>query len=312
MTYEDQLIELLQHEDKYIVLTAENRAAIRKLPNLVKRQFIDTGITEQSMVGIAAGLALRGRIPIVHALAAFLTMRAFEFIRTDIGIGNLPVKIVGSVAGLLSEANGPTHQAIEDISLIRGIPNINIFAPSDEADLLRGIPKVLSSKSPFYIRFNTLPSHVVHSKFEIGLAEVFGKGTSVAILVYGTLFNQAFIAKDILESRGLSVRLLNMRTLKPIDEDEILKAVDECDMIVTVEDHFLTGGLYSILCELLVRSKRTANVVPFGLKERWFKPALLEDVLNHEGFSGKQLAARIEEKFSENKKTDYYAEWSNV
>ena len=134
MTYEDILRELVEHDNRFMVLTAENRAAIRNLPDQIGDRFVDTGITEQTLVGVSAGLALRGRIPVAHALATFLTMRAFEFIRTDVGISGLPVKLVGGFSGFLSEANGPTHQAIEDVSIMRGIPNINVFCPADEED----------------------------------------------------------------------------------------------------------------------------------------------------------------------------------
>ncbi len=112
------------------------------------------------MIGMAAGLALRGRIPIVHALSTFLTMRAFEFIRTDVGIGSLPVKLIGAVPGFLSDGNGPTHQAIEDISLMRGIPGMNIFCPADIEDMIIGLPKVLQSLAPFYVRYNNLKPEI--------------------------------------------------------------------------------------------------------------------------------------------------------
>src|SRR5213080_750411 len=131
MTYEELLTETALANEQIIVMTAENRALVRNLPGILGKRFIDTGITEQTMIGAAAGLALRGRIPVVHALAAFLTMRAFEFVRTDMGIGRLPVKLVGGVPGFLSEANGPTHQAVEDIALMRGIPNMQVFCPAD-------------------------------------------------------------------------------------------------------------------------------------------------------------------------------------
>src|SRR5271170_1098670 len=124
MSYEEILTELATKDERIVVMTAENRALIRNMPAILKERFIDTGITEQTMIGAAAGLALRGRIPVVHALASFLTMRAFEFIRTDVGIGRLPVKLCGYIPGFLSDANGPTHQAIEDISILRGIPGM--------------------------------------------------------------------------------------------------------------------------------------------------------------------------------------------
>lgn len=296
MNYEDLLHELATNDKRYIIITAENRAAIRTLPHKIEGQFLDTGITEQTMIGLSAGLALRGRIPIVHALATFLTMRAFEFIRTDVGIGNLPVKIVGAVPGFLSDANGPTHQAIEDISLMRGIPNMKIFCPTDEDDMLKGLPKVFADESPFYIRYNNQKPLVEHEDFEIGKAEIFGDGKDIAIITYGFLFNQAYQAKHLLEEKGYNVRLINLRTPKPIDEAAVLNTVKECKLVVTLEDHFITGGLFSILSELLLKNRLTADVLPIALMDKWFKPALLNDVLEYEGLTAKQIAEKITEK----------------
>jgi len=293
MTYEDLIFELIKKDDRYMIMTSENRAAMRNITSKIKNNFIDTGITEQTLIGMAAGLALRGRIPIVHALATFLTMRAFEFIRTDVGIGNLPVKIVGAVPGFLSDGNGPTHQAIEDVSIMRGIPNVNVFCPADEDDMLKCLPKIFEYPSPFYIRYNNTKPIVEHSKYEFGKAEIFGEGKDVAILVYGFLFRQAFKAKEILESNRISVRLINIRTPKPIDESTILQAVDECKLIVTIEDHFITGGLYTILAEVLLRNKKTANVLPFAFMNKWFRPGLLNDVLEYEGFTAEQISEKI-------------------
>jgi len=299
MTYEEILKKLVDEDERFIIMTAENRAAIRNLPNQIGDRFIDTGITEQTLVGTAAGLALRGRIPVIHALATFLTMRAFEFIRTDVGIGNLPVKIVGGFSGFMSDGNGATHQSLEDISIMRGIPNVNVWCPSDEEDMLIGLETVLKSESPFYIRYNNTKSSVSHSKdFEIGKAEVLSEGNDVAILVYGFLLVQAVEAKKILEAQGKSVRLINLRTVKPIDEEQILKAAKECKMIVTIEDHFLTGGLYSIIAEIFLKNQITAKVLPFAMDNKWFKPVLMNDLLEYEGFTGKAIAEKITKNFS--------------
>jgi len=294
MTYEEVLKKLVDTDERFIVMTAENRAAIRNLPNQIGDRFIDTGITEQTLVGTAAGLALRGRIPVIHALATFLTMRAFEFIRTDVGIGNLPVKIVGGFSGFMSDGNGATHQSLEDVSIMRGIPNVNVWCPSDEEDMLIGLETILKSDSPFYIRYNNTKPAVSHNKnFEIGKAEVLSEGNDVAILVYGFLLAQAVEAKNILEAQGKSVRLINLRTVKPIDEIQILKAAGECKLIVTLEDHFLTGGLYSILAEIFLRNNVTSKVLPFAMDNKWFKPVLMNDLLEYEGFNGKAIAGKI-------------------
>jgi len=292
MSYEELLTEIALADEQIIVMTAENRALVRNLPAVLGNRFIDTGITEQTMIGAAAGLALRKRIPIIHALASFLTMRAFEFVRTDAGIPNLPLKLSGFIPGFLSDGNGPTHQAIEDISIMRGIPNMAVFAPADEDDLIKMLPFIWRSAQPAYTRINTRKTGFDHVDYEPGKAEVISKGTDVTILTYGLLFEQALVAVEMLKAEGLSVGLVNMRSLKPVDEHAILEACGS-NLVVTLEDHFMTGGLYTIVAEVLLKHQTTANIMPMALKERWFRAALLPDVLQHEGFTGKQIAETI-------------------
>ena len=292
MTYEELLTQQALADDRFVVMTAENRALVRNIYAHLGNRFIDTGITEQTMIGAAAGLALRGRIPVVHALASFLTMRAFEFVRTDAGIPNLPIKLSSFIPGFLSDGNGPTHQAIEDISLMRGIPNMTVFAPADEDDLLKMLPQIWNYPSPSYVRINTRKTEFEHAPFEFGKAEVIAEGSDVTILTYGLLFEQVLEAVKILEAEGLSVGFVNMRSLKPVDEKAILNAA-KSNLLVSVEDHFLTGGLYSIIAEVLLKHQASAKVLPLALNEKWFKPSLLPKVLEHEGFTGKQIAERI-------------------
>ncbi|MCS6843482.1 MAG: hypothetical protein NZ528_04030 [Caldilineales bacterium] len=293
-SYADALLQAAQSDPRVVVLTAENRAAIRSLPDVLGPRFVDVGIAEQALVGIAAGLALRGRVPVCHALAAFLTMRAFEFVRTDVGLPRLPVKLVGGVPGILSDGNGPTHQALEDVALMRGIPGMVVFCPADEEDLAIGLPHVLASPQPAYIRHNGLRPAVSHSPdFALGRAEVLCEGEDVAILAYGPLVAQAWEATQRLQAAGRSARLLNMRTLAPVDEDAIVAAALETKLLVTVEDHFLTGGLYSIVAEVLVRNQIMAPVLPIAFPDRWFRAGLLHEVLVHESLTGSQIAAAV-------------------
>src|ERR1700712_2761546 len=168
MSYEELLTEVALSDERFIVMTAENRALVRNIPGKLGNRFIDTGITEQTMIGAAAGLALRGRIPVVHALASFLTMRAFEFVRTDAGIPNLPLKLSSFIPGFLSDGNGPTHQAVEDISIMRGIPNVTVFAAADEQDLVGMLPAIWASPNPAYVRINTRQTTYNPPPFEIG------------------------------------------------------------------------------------------------------------------------------------------------
>lgn len=300
MNYETLLENLVTKDERFIIMTAENRAAIRNLPSKIGKRFIDTGITEMTLVGMAAGLANRGRIPVAHALAAFLTMRAFEFIRTDVGIANLPVKLVGGVPGLLSEANGPTHQALEDISIMRGIPNMKIFCPADEDDLMLCIEKVFTSPSPYYIRYNNRKPCYSHSAdFSEGKAEIIKTGRNVNILTYGYLFTEAFETVRLLKWKGIDAGLVNMRTLKPVDEEIIISTVKNSRLTVILEDHFLTGGLFSIVSEILTCNKIKGNILPIGFKEKWFKPSLIKDALEYEELTPLNLTKRIIKKLEE-------------
>jgi transketolase len=143
------------------------------------------------------------------------------------------------------------------------------------------------------LRANVMKPVYKHAPFEIGKAEVISKGSDVTILVYGMLFAQALRAKELLENTGLSVGLLNMRSLKPVDEAAILEAASTSKLLVTLEDHFQTGGLNTIVAEVLMANEKTAKVLPISLNERWFKPALLNEVLEFEGFTGEQIAEKI-------------------
>jgi transketolase len=173
---------------------------------------------------------------------------------------------------------------------------------ADEAELVRVLPHFLASPHPVYLRHNALLAVIDHDPhFAIGQAELVQNGSEVTILVYGLLFREALAASDLLAAQGISVRLLNLRTVWPVDETAVLAAAHQTNLLVIIEDHFLTGGLFSIVSELLVRRGVRANVLPIALENRWFQPALLDDVLAHEGFTGPQLAEKIQDYLA----TDY-------
>jgi transketolase len=295
-SYEATLGLLAADDERVVVLTAENRAAIRNLPTRLGNRFVDVGICEQTMIGVAAGMAVRGRIPVVHALATFLTLRAFEFIRTDLGIAGLSVKLVGGVPGVLSEANGPTHQALDDLAVMRAIPGMSIVCPADEADLCAALPGILAAPGPVYVRHNPRPAGTIaHAPFVLGRAEPLVPGSDVAILALGYLVPEALEASATLAgSDGLAVGVMNMRSLAPIDEEAVLSAARSSRLLVTVEDHFLVGGLYQSVTEILVRHRLAdVTVLPIGFDARFFAPGLLPDVLQHERLNGPGLAGRI-------------------
>lgn len=295
--YEKLINNLIAEDEALCILTAENKAALRTIPDLIGKNFIDVGIAEQSLVGISAGMATRKRKPIAHALAAFLTMRAFEFIRTDIGYPNLPVKLVGSFSGFLSTSNGPTHQAIEDVGIMSCIPNMSVCCPADYDDMLKCLPELLSHNGPVYIRFNDIQNRFIHSSYKFGKAELVFEGKDVMILTYGTLFNQAYKSITLLRNLGINAGLINLRTIKPLDRETILSQLDDVSLIVTLEDHLIESGLYSLICRLFVENEIRIPVLPIGLKNKWFKPLPLDELIEYEGFSAKHITEKIIDKF---------------
>ncbi len=295
--YEKTLRGLAAADPDLVVLTAENRAALRSLPEALGDRFIDVGVAEQTMLAMAAGLALRGRRPVVHALAAFLTMRAFEFIRTDVGIAGLPVTLVGYVPGFLSDANGPTHQAIEDVALMRGIPGMHVFCPADEEELASCLPANVAAGAPCYVRYTGARPAARHPlPGQPHRIEVLAGGTDVALLGHGLLVAEALDARRQLAAAGVSARVLNVRMPKPLEAAPILSAARETDLVVTIEDHLRAGGLYSAVAELLVDRGARSRVLSIALDERWFRPALLADVLARERMTGAAIAARVLER----------------
>jgi len=286
--YEQLLLDLVQSDERIVIITAENRGHMRSLPSLIGDRFIDVGIAEQTMIGVAAGMALRGRIPIVHALASFVTLRPFEFIRDDVGIAGLPVIMVGMVPGVLSDGNGPTHQAIDDVQVMRGIPNVNVFCPADTAELIAGLPELIKAGGAWYVRYlagDPVIEH--HEEFVVGKAEtVVDCDAPVAtILTYGYLTRTAIEAASLLATNGIATRVVNMRTLKPVDADAIVRAAKESRVVVTLEDHFRTGGLRSIVAETLLDARLTASVLSIDFGHTWFTPGRLGEVLDHHGLT---------------------------
>jgi len=298
LSYEKTLLQIMETDPNVLVLTAENRAPMRNIIERLGDRFIDTGITEQTMIGMAAGLALRGRKPICHALAPFLTMRAFEFIRTDLGIPQLPVTLVGYIPGVLSDGNGPTHQALEDVALMRSIPGMQVFCPADEKDLELALPALLSSGAPTYVRWHQTPALVSHQPFHLGRAEVISEGTDVHILTYGFLFRECFAAAEALRKKGIKVGLTNMRSLSPVDEDAVFRAASAARLVVTVEDHFIRGGLSTILAEVCLKRRIAPCSMAIGFHS-WFSAGRLPDVLRKYGLDSASLAEKIQNRFEE-------------
>lgn len=297
--YETCLLQCMQDDERVIVMTAENRGHMRTLPSHIGDRFVDVGIAEQTMIGAAAGMAKRGCTVVTHALASFLTLRPLEFIRDDVGIPGYPVIMVGMVPGVLSDGNGPTHQAIDDVQHMRGIPNMNVFCPADITELVDGMRVIIRRREPWYVRYLATARSVDHSEpFEVGKAcTVFGGNAGdvdVTMLTYGYMTHHSVAAAEMLVSQGYRVRVVNMRTLQPFDAGAILHAVSSSRLIVTVEDHLRIGGLYSLVAETLLEARRTADVLPIDLGHTWFPAGRLDEVLDITGLRADGIAERVQ------------------
>ncbi len=300
--YEILLRDRCAIDPRLMVLTAENRGHMRNVPPVLGDRFVDVGIAEQTMLGMAAGLASRGRVVIVHALAAFLTLRAFEFIRDDVAIANLPVIMVGMVPGVLSDGNGPTHQAIDDVGLMRGLPNVGVFAPADEEEFVEGMAELLDNPRPCYVRYVASPTayrREERTSLQRGviISDERECCPDVAILTYGAMLSHAIEAAQIIEQSGASVRLVHIPMLDPLDESVIVEALYDAVITVVVEDHLIGSGLYSAVCEIAVRFRIAAAIHPIGLTT-WFPAGRLQQVLRVTGLDAVSIASRVAEHLS--------------
>lgn len=218
------------------------------------QRFVEVGVAEQNMVTVAAGMALGGKIPFTSSYATFSPGRNWEQIRTTICYNDVPVKVVGSHAGLSVGADGATHQALEDIAIMRVFPNMVVISPADSIEARKATLSMARLAKPCYIRLSRDKIPVVTTEqtpFEIGKAEVFYEGNDVAIIATGQMVYKALLVAKEMELHKISVRVINCHTIKPLDKKTILEAAEECGAMVTVEEHQVTGGLGGAVAEVL-------------------------------------------------------------
>jgi|TARA_B100001971_G_scaffold162690_1_gene153029 transketolase len=235
-------------------------------------RYFQIGIAEQNMVGIAAGLALEGKIPVVNSFAAFIAMRACEQVRTDVAYPNLNVKFVVSHAGVSAGSAGPTHHTIEDIAIMRAIPNMTVLVPGDMKETKQVIDAAIKKNGPVYVRNSAIDVENVYDdnhNFTLGEATQLREGNDATIITTGTLMNEAVKAVDIVKAeKGLDIRLLQMASIKPIDVDAIKKAAEETGLIITIEEHNIIGGLGSAVSEVVARIG-AGKVFRLGIKDKF-------------------------------------------
>ncbi|SIQ68643.1 transketolase [Alkalispirochaeta americana] len=259
-SYGNALVELGQKHTNLVVLDADLATATKT--GIFKKAFperhINCGIAESNMMGIAAGMATTGMVPFASTFAMFAAGRAFEQIRNSIGYPNLNVKIGATHAGISVGEDGATHQCNEDIGLMRAIPGMTIINPSDDLEAKAAVKAAYEIDGPVYLRFGRLAVPVINDKpnykFEIGKGVVLKEGKDVAIVATGLCVNAALEAAEMLQDDGVTAKVINIRTIKPIDKELLVDVAKEIGKIVTVEEHSVIGGLGSAVAEVLVEN----------------------------------------------------------
>ncbi len=263
--YGRALVELGQQRDDVVVLDADLSGSTRTgwFGERFPERFFNMGIAEQNMMNVAAGLAMTGKIPFASTFAIFASGRAWEQVRNTVAYPALPVRICASHAGITVGADGASHQALEDISLMRVIPNMTVIVPKDGPETERVLPAVVDLDGPVYVRLGRAEVPVLSGddeSFTVGRAQVLRDGEDVALIACGVMLEPALEAADQLEERGIGARVINLSTIKPLDGETLNAAAEECGAVVTAEEHSVIGGMGSAVTEFL------AEVCPVPLR----------------------------------------------
>ena len=284
-SYGEELAKLGEENENIVVLDADLSTATKteifakKFPN----RFINVGIAEQNLMGIAAGLSTFGKTPYASTFAVFAAGRAYEQIRNSIAYPNLNVKICATHAGITVGEDGATHQMLEDLSLMRTLPNMTVLSTSDDIQTRWAVREISKISGPVYLRLCRMATPVIYEenqKFEIGKGVQIGDGTDASIIATGVTVSEAIKAQEILKENNVNVRVIDIHTIKPIDRELIVKCAKETKRIITVEDHNIIGGLGSAVCEVL-SEEYPVKVERMGILDSFGRSGKAEELMTY-------------------------------
>ncbi len=298
-SYGETLKELATEYPNLVVLDADLAGATKTaiFQKAYPERHIDCGIAEGNMVGIAAGLAASGKIPFVSSFAMFVAGRAFEQVRNSVGYPHLNVKIGATHAGISVGEDGATHQCNEDIALMRTIPGMVVINPSDDVEARAAVRAAVEHEGPVYLRFGRLAVPVINDKpdykFEIGKGITLREGKDVTIIATGLCVNETLIAAQILADKGIDAKVINIHTIKPLDEELVIAAAKETGKVVTVEEHSVIGGLGSAVCDTLSANYPT-KVLKLGVQDVFGQSGPAVDLIKLYELDGESIAKKVE------------------
>ncbi|MBO4402025.1 MAG: transketolase family protein [Selenomonadaceae bacterium] len=294
-SYGATLLELGRLDDKIVVMDADLAGSTKSgvFGKEFPDRFFNCGIAEQNMIGVAAGLATMGLKPFVSTFAMFAVCRPYEQIRSLIGYPRLNVKICASHGGVSVGADGASHQCCEDFALMRTIPGMLVMCPSDDVEARQMVKAAYNYDGPVYIRFARAATPVYHDadyKFEVGKGEIVSDGNDVAIIANGIVLPEVVKAAAILKAEGISARVINMGTIKPVDKELVIDSAKACGKIITVEEHTIIGGLGEAVCSVLAENY-PAPVKRIGINDEFGYSAEAEELLKAFGLCAEEISA---------------------
>ena len=297
VAYGEALASLGEENEKVVVLDADlaHATMTATFGSKYPERFFNAGIAEANMVDMSAGLSTMGYIPFCSTFAVFGAGRAYEQVRNGVAYPNFNVKLGMTHSGITLGEDGGSHQAIEDMALMRVIPGMTVVVPCDANETHRAVKAVADMKGPAYLRLARLPSPVFEEDmpFEIGKANVLKEGTEAVVFACGIMVATALECAKRLESEGISITVVNMHTIKPIDKDCILKYASGCNHVITVEEHSTIGGLGDAVGEVLLNNKCNVSFKKIGVEDRFGQSGKPEDLLEEYGLSEKQVYNQI-------------------
>lgn len=290
------LAEIAKTNDKIVAIDADLSKSTKSadFENVFPDRFFNAGIAEANMIGMAAGMASVGLVPFASTFAMFAAGRGFEQIRNSLAYPKANVKIVGSHSGITVGEDGATHQAIEDIALMRSIPNMVVINPSDATETAAAIKAAANYNGPVYIRTGRMAVEDVHpngSEFTIGKGETLVEGTDLAIIATGICVSMAVEAAKTLKEQGINARIINMASIKPLDEELIISAAKECGKIITIEEHSVIGGLGAAVSEVVCEN-HPVLVKKMGINDVFGQSGKPNELLEHYGLTPKHIVEK--------------------
>ena len=296
-SYGEALLELGKENKNIVVFDADLSTATKT--NIFAKEFperfYDMGIAEQNMISTAAGMSTCGKIPYASTFAVFAAGRAYDQIRNSVCYPKLNVKICATHAGVTVGEDGATHQMIEDISLMRTLPNMTVLSTSDDVQTKWAVKEISKINGPVYLRLSRLATPIIYGenqKFEIGKAVQIGEGTDATIFATGVTVSEAIRAQEILENKGIKVRVVDIHTVKPIDKDMIIKCAKETKKLISVEDHNVIGGLGSAISEVLTE-EYPVKLVRMGINDTFGKSGKATELMQYFGITAENIVEKV-------------------